>query len=223
MLVSKMIQSGASDYLPKNQLDQTNLLRATYHAMEKTRLIMEAKSAQKKLAEMSTTDSLTGLYNQRYFNEAMEREFLRAQRYESVFSLCLIDLDQLQKVNDTLGHPAGDMVLKDTGRLLTSNFRKSDILFRYGGEKFCVIMLHTDREDALLTCETFRKAVSNHPFEHEVVVMQGNIALVQEDGETPITVGDAVLVTPDEKHRFRNASDTEPAKMLCIVPVEYQK
>ena len=62
-----------------------------------------------------------------------------------------------------------------------------------------------------------------HPFEHEVVVMQGNINLVQEDGETPITIGDVVLVTPDEKHRFRNASDTETAKMLCIVPVEYQK
>ena len=63
----------------------------------------------------------------------------------------------------------------------------------------------------------------NHPYEHEVVVMQGNIALVQENGETPITVGDVVLVPPDVKHRFRNASDTEPAKMLCIVPVEYQK
>lgn len=62
-----------------------------------------------------------------------------------------------------------------------------------------------------------------HPFEHEVVVMQGNIDLVQEDGETPITVGDVVLVAPDEKHRFRNTSDAEPAKMLCIVPVEYQK
>ena len=63
----------------------------------------------------------------------------------------------------------------------------------------------------------------NHPFEHEVVVMQGNIDLVREDGETPIAVGDVVLVNPDEKHRFRNASDAETARMLCIVPVEYQK
>jgi quercetin dioxygenase-like cupin family protein len=62
-----------------------------------------------------------------------------------------------------------------------------------------------------------------HPFEHEVVVMQGNIALIQEESETPITVGDVVMVTPDEKHQFRNVSDTEPAKMFCIVPVEYQK
>ena len=62
-----------------------------------------------------------------------------------------------------------------------------------------------------------------HPFEHEVVVMQGKIDLVREDGETPITVGDVELVPPYEKHQFRNASDDELAKMLCIVPVEYQK
>jgi quercetin dioxygenase-like cupin family protein len=62
----------------------------------------------------------------------------------------------------------------------------------------------------------------NHPFEHEVVVMQGHINLVREYDETPIAVGDVVLVPPDEKHQFRNASAAESAKMLCIVPVEYQ-
>ncbi|MBN2375729.1 MAG: cupin domain-containing protein [Sedimentisphaerales bacterium] len=62
-----------------------------------------------------------------------------------------------------------------------------------------------------------------HPFEHEVVVMAGEINLVKEDGKIPITVGEVVLIPANEKHQFQNGSSTETAKMLCIVPVEYQK
>jgi quercetin dioxygenase-like cupin family protein len=62
-----------------------------------------------------------------------------------------------------------------------------------------------------------------HPFEHQVVVLLGELAIITEEGKIPITVGDVVMVAPGEKHQFRNLSDTEPAKMLCIIPVEYQK
>ena len=62
-----------------------------------------------------------------------------------------------------------------------------------------------------------------HPFEHEVMVLLGELAIVTEKGEIPITVGDVILIEPGEKHQFRNLSDTEPAKMQCLVPVEYQK
>ena len=60
-----------------------------------------------------------------------------------------------------------------------------------------------------------------HPFEHEVIVNQGQLAVVTEEGEIPITTGDVVMVQPGEKHQFRNLSDTEPAKMFCLIPVEY--
>ena len=62
-----------------------------------------------------------------------------------------------------------------------------------------------------------------HPFEHEVLVLQGRIALVTTEGEIPITVGDTAMVLPGEVHQFRNLSDKEPASMICMVPVEYQK
>jgi len=62
-----------------------------------------------------------------------------------------------------------------------------------------------------------------HPFEHEVVILSGDIAIVRPDGEQPVRPGQVVLVMPDEQHAFRNRSDTEPAAMLCLVPVEYQK
>jgi len=62
-----------------------------------------------------------------------------------------------------------------------------------------------------------------HPFEHEVVILQGQIAVVWENGETSVSPGDVVMVMPNEKHQFKNMSETEPAKMLCLVPVEYQR
>jgi len=62
-----------------------------------------------------------------------------------------------------------------------------------------------------------------HPFEHEVMVLQGELAVVTQEGQIPITVGDVLMVLPGEKHQFRNLSPKEPARMLCLVPVEYQK
>ena len=62
-----------------------------------------------------------------------------------------------------------------------------------------------------------------HPYEHEVVVLEGNLIMVGQDGEKPVTPGDAVLIPPDEKHQFKNASDTEPARVLCLIPVQHQK
>jgi len=62
----------------------------------------------------------------------------------------------------------------------------------------------------------------SHPFEHQVVVMQGSLKIVSEQGEIPLTVGDVVMVLPGEKHQFQNASESEVAKMLCIIPVQYQ-
>lgn len=62
-----------------------------------------------------------------------------------------------------------------------------------------------------------------HPYEHEVVVLEGNLNMVGQDGEKSVTVGDAVLIPPDEEHQFKNASETEPAKVLCLIPVQHQK
>jgi len=62
-----------------------------------------------------------------------------------------------------------------------------------------------------------------HPFEHEVVILEGDIAVVSKDGETPVKPGNVVLVMPNEVHQFRNMSESNPAKLMCLVPVEYQK
>ncbi|MBU0992710.1 MAG: GGDEF domain-containing protein [Proteobacteria bacterium] len=91
------------------------------------------------MAQMATDDELTGLYNRRYFMEALERECERAKRFGNELILCILDLDHFKKVNDTYGHPTGDMVLKEFAGLLKSASRRNDIVCRYGGEEFTVI------------------------------------------------------------------------------------
>ena len=92
---------------------------------------------------MSVTDPLTGLYNRRYLENILEREFLRAKRYQNELSIAIFDIDFFKKVNDTYGHLCGDYVLKETAYLALETFRKTDIVFRYGGEEFVVILTET--------------------------------------------------------------------------------
>ena len=89
---------------------------------------------------LSVTDALTGLYNRRHFEDNLEREFLRAVRYKSNLSFAIIDVDFFKKINDTYGHSCGDYVLKEIAYLILQTFRKTDLVFRYGGEEFTVII-----------------------------------------------------------------------------------
>ncbi|NNG01896.1 MAG: diguanylate cyclase [Desulfobacteraceae bacterium] len=166
MLASKTIQLGAYDYLPKSKVTESAILRVINNTLERARLRMEMKKAQDKIAEMSILDELTQLYNRRYFNEALEREMSKAQRYESQLVLCILDLDHFKKINDVYGHPAGDKALNEIGRLLEKCFRKSDLLCRYGGEEFAVIIPNTRSDKAYTACDRFRKMVARNVFRY---------------------------------------------------------
>jgi diguanylate cyclase (GGDEF)-like protein len=95
---------------------------------------------QKKLEEQAIRDSLTGLYNRRFLDETLSRELSRAERDKYSVSIVMLDLDHFKKFNDTYGHDVGDMMLKQLGKLLTSQVRAGDIACRYGGEEFVVVM-----------------------------------------------------------------------------------
>ncbi len=113
---------------------------------------------------MSVTDPLTGLYNRRHFENTIEREFLRAQRYKSDLSIALFDIDFFKKINDTYGHLCGDYILKELAYLTLENFRKTDMVFRYGGEEFVIILTETPMEKALIPLERLRKTIEDYPF-----------------------------------------------------------
>jgi len=167
-IASKAIQTGAYDYLSKENINESSLSRSINTTLERFRLNREINMAMTKMAEMSTTDELTGLYNRRYFTEALEREIARAKRYGTSLVMCMMDLDYFKRVNDAYGHTAGDMVLAEIGNILKDCIRKSDLACRYGGEEFAVILPDTDVKKAKAVCERFRKIVAGHPFKHNL-------------------------------------------------------
>ena len=176
MIASQIIQAGADDYIPKDALTERSLSRSIAGTLEKARIRREVAEAQVRMAEMATKDTLTGLYNRRFLMEALDREVARAKRYESNLAFCMIDLDHFKRVNDNFGHTAGDKVLAEIGDMLKKSFRKSDILSRYGGEEFAIIMPHVREGEARDACERFRKMVASHQFEDNALQLKMTVS-----------------------------------------------
>lgn len=116
-----------------------------------------------EVKQQADTDGLTGLYNRRYFNEKLEELVNRAKEDGSPLSLIMIDVDNFKKYNDTYGHPAGDELLKTIAAVISDTVREGDIVTRYGGEEFAVILNLTSKETALQIAERIRIAVANIP------------------------------------------------------------
>jgi len=113
-----------------------------------------------KVRSLAIRDGLTGLYNYRYFWEVLHREVELARRYHRLLSLLFLDIDDFKKVNDTRGHRVGDLVLKALGSYLQDAVRHSDLVCRYGGEEFVVLLAETGSEQALISAERIREGVS---------------------------------------------------------------
>ncbi|HTP64275.1 MAG TPA: GGDEF domain-containing protein [Geobacteraceae bacterium] len=131
------------------------------------KLAEELHCANVKLHELAFRDALTGLYNHRYFQEALDRELDRSKRYQRDLSLIIFDIDYFKKINDTYGHPAGDRVLAAISRRAESAVRSSDIIARYGGEEFAVILPETDFSGAGVFAERLRSEIERLEIEVE--------------------------------------------------------
>lgn len=125
------------------------------------------EQANNELEKLSRTDMLTKLNNRGFWEECLSREFSRFQRYQTISSVVMFDIDHFKKVNDTYGHQAGDEAIRQVSRVLRENLRKTDIAGRYGGEEFGVILGNTDAEAAIVFCERVRKQVQEIVVHHE--------------------------------------------------------
>ncbi len=119
----------------------------------------------KSLKEKSELDYLTKIYNRRVLFKMLQHYFASSSRYGYPLSLLIMDIDHFKSVNDTYGHPTGDEVLKVVASRIKNSLRKADVLGRFGGEEFCVVMPHTDIKGACLVGEKIREAVNKHPIE----------------------------------------------------------
>lgn len=118
---------------------------------------------------MSVLDGLTGLYNRRQFEIGLEQEYNRTKRHPSDFSLAILDIDFFKKVNDTYGHQYGDYVLKTVANLMKQAFRKTDLLYRYGGEELIMIMPETNIEGAIIPVQRLRRMIEEYDFDYNGV------------------------------------------------------
>jgi diguanylate cyclase (GGDEF)-like protein len=154
-------QSGIMAWSGENSSEQVgkHLAILSSHAPE---LIDNAASYQ-QLEVMSYTDPLTGLANQRYLMKRLSEEINRSARYQRQLALIMFDVDSLKKINDTLGHLAGDEVLRQMGAIFKTSIRAIDLVARYGGDEFCIIMPEADDETCLKFMERLRAEVASCP------------------------------------------------------------
>lgn len=131
---------------------------------ENSTLKEEIKAKQEKIEEISITDDLTGLYNIRFLSQSIDLEIERSRRFGSMFALIFMDIDDLKKVNDKFGHLTGSKVLIETAAVLQVNLRKVDILIRYGGDEFVIIMPQTTKESGFLVADRLRKTIEEKVF-----------------------------------------------------------
>lgn len=174
------------------------------------------------LETLSYMDCLTGIPNRRYLEQCFQEELARAQRYKLPFTCVMVDIDHFKKVNDTHGHLVGDQVLKKMGEILRAQKRPYDIVGRYGGEEFAIILKEISAKDSLLVCERLRVAVAQSPFavndaEFNFTVSIGIASLYPREGvsmETIWSLADKALYRAKEGGRNRCVLDLPPAAGL---------
>jgi diguanylate cyclase (GGDEF)-like protein len=181
---------------------------------------------RENLRQQTIRDPLTGLYNRRFLEESLNREIARSKRSGARFALLVIDVDHFKRFNDTYGHDAGDSVLHSVGRALQDTRRQGDIVCRYGGEEFVIVLPDTDRQGATVVSTRVLQMVRSLNLSHggrdlgQVTVSLG-LATFPENGDTAKTIiqsADKALYAAKGAGRDRMmAAGEEPAS---IQPVE---
>lgn len=157
------LEGGLVDYLGPAYSRDDLAMRITL--VRRTRAVLdEARQLNRRLETMSITDPLTGLYNSWYLQHRCREEITRAKRHQHSVSCLFLDVDNFKRVNDSYGHPAGNAVLAELGGLLKSATRASDIVGRYGGEEFLLILPETNRGEAVVLGERLCRVVEMHQF-----------------------------------------------------------
>ncbi|MBI5889959.1 MAG: EAL domain-containing protein [Nitrosomonadales bacterium] len=151
-------------------------------------LLQTVQEYNAKLEELSIRDPLTGLYNRRKFHEFLKYEIIRAERHQHGFAVIMIDLDNFKYINDTFGHPIGDMVLKELTAMLGEGLRRGDVLARLGGDEFALILPETPAKNGLLVANKLHQTLVGREFELPVgkVRTTASFSMVTypEDGKT---------------------------------------
>ncbi|XXF81346.1 diguanylate cyclase [Myxococcaceae bacterium GXIMD 01537] len=169
----------------KTAFDQDVLRMIEVIAIQAGQAVLRAQLYE-QMERMATTDGLTGLLNHRTFQSRADDLLAQARRYQRKLSIMLTDVDHFKSVNDTYGHPTGDLVLKGVARIAKQMARDTDIVARYGGEEFAIVMPETDAKGAHIIAERIREAIKAEVFQTEMgplkITMSLGIATFPDSG-----------------------------------------
>ena len=209
-IAAQAFQEGAVGYLPKGSLSQKKLSNIIDVALDKWTQLQQARADREKLERLANFDSLTGLYNRRAILDKLHELINLVNRYKEDFSLSMLDIDHFKKVNDHYGHLTGDEVLEEIAVLIRRNIRETDIVGRYGGEEFIIILPKTNLSSAWVVAERLRSIIEKTEMKDSVgnvfaiTVSQGLVGWERdEDAASLISRADEALYKAKEKGRNR--------------------
>ncbi len=216
------LQAGAYDYLQKPLDNHPALVasvnRAYANAMlqhENTHLLLQLEGSHEKLSKanrrlvevnhklkrLAATDTLTLLFNRRYFDQVLKREADRRNRYKLPLALVMLDIDHFKKINDTHGHEAGDNAIKQISTIISDCARTADIVARYGGEEFVIVLPQTNAQNATVFAERCRVAIEEAEYiltDDVTVNLTASLGLAGVDSDDPAITAQELISIADK-------------------------
>ncbi len=222
--IIKGFELGAVDYVTKpfNSLELLSRVRTQLEVKKSREQILKINTQlRKEIAErikiaeelrmknaildrMAVTDSLTGLFNHGHIIERLTQEMTKSRRYSFHLSIIMFDIDDFKRINDSYGHQIGDHVLSKVSSTITHELRNVDLVGRYGGEEFLVVLPHTNIKGSLTTAERIRKSIASLKWPEQTLTLTisgGTCALVDENVQQFIKKADDLLYTAKKKGR----------------------
>ncbi len=210
----KGLELGAIDYITK-PFDPAEL-RARVRASLRTKYLLDL------LGKKAQIDGLTGLWNRGYFDQRLASELSLTRRTGDALSCMMADIDHFKQINDRFGHPAGDEVIRRVGQVMVECVRLEDVVCRYGGEEFAVIMPNTSGERAAIVAERMRRSLCDKPLEvrGETIAISASFGVTTAgpDAETTLRQADEALYRAKRggRNRVERATSSEAPEAIKV-------
>ena len=175
------LRSGVYDYLTKPLESLSDFEITVSRALEHAFLLQENKRLFAEVQRLAVTDSLTGLYNRHKLDEVMATEFERARRYKRPLSIIMLDMDGLKAINDTYGHPAGDVALKIVADAIRKTIRRVDLPARFGGDEFIIVLPEVGLDIAVRIAERISENIKPSEDQKDMFSLSGGVAQLREE------------------------------------------